>query len=281
RAAAQRSRRARRRGRLPRRRQEAHRERQRSRARHAARPRPRRQDRRRRQVRELQDPAGARARALARPGRRAADPARRDPGGEVRCTMRTPRISRAGMTLMEVVLGMSLFCAFASSAFLAIEASAHSYRTETTAAHLDFLAHQALDDVCDQLRAADFASITPPPAPAPSSASSLDYQDALGFKNGAVEWGPVQRLAFEQDPSDPQDGVDNDGDGLIDEGRLVWIENPGGAGRRTVLCSQVASSLEGEIPGNGIDDNGNGLIDERGFCIEYTGTRAVAWITLE
>ena len=196
--------------------------------------------------------------------------------------MLTRRDSTRGMTLVEVVIGLTLFVAFASSAFLAIEASASSYRTETAAAHLDFLARQALDDVADHLRAADFDSITPPPLVAPSSASSLDFQGALGFQNGAVEWGPVERLTFEPDPADPEDGLDNDSDGLVDEGRLVWIENPELPGeRRAVLCSHVSAALEGEILGNGVDDNQNGLIDERGFCVEFTGERAIARITLE
>ena len=192
------------------------------------------------------------------------------------------RHSMRGMTLVEVVLGLALFTAFASSAFLAIEASANSYRTETVVAHLDFLAREALDDVADHLRAADFDSITPPPLGAPSSASSLDYQGALGFRNGAVEWGPVERLTLEPDPTDAEDGLDNDSDGLVDEGRLAWIESPGLPGsRRAVLCSQVSAALEGETLGNGVDDNQNGLIDERGFCVEFTGERAIARITLE
>src|SRR5262249_20398121 len=151
---------------------------------------------------------------------------------------------------------------FASSAFLAIEASSRSYHDETAGAHLDFLAHEALDDVAERLLAADFTSLTPPPVAPPGSASTVDFQCDRGFQNGAVVWGPVERLTFESDPLDPENGIDDDGDGLVDEGRLVWIENPGGpGGRRTVLCSWVSAALEGEIPGNGIDDNGNGLID--------------------
>jgi hypothetical protein len=188
------------------------------------------------------------------------------------------------MTLLEVMLGLALFTAFASSAFFALEASASSYRTETTVAHLAFLAGKAMDDVAEHLREADFDALLPAPggvAP-PASASSIDFQTANGFANGAATWGPVERLALEPEPEDATDGVDNDGDGLVDEGRLVWIENPAlGGGRRTVLCSHVAAMLEGEIAGNGGDDNGNGLVDEPGFCVEFVGDRATVHITLE
>jgi len=186
------------------------------------------------------------------------------------------------MTLVEVVMAMTLFVAFSSSVFLAIDMSSASYRTETVTARLDSLAREAMDDLSERLRGSDFDSITPAPPPAPVSAPSIDFQRARGFVAGGPSWGPTERLAFEYEPADPDDGVDNDGDGLIDEGRLVWFENPELAGeRRTILCSHVSEALEGEVRGNGLDDNGNGLIDERGFCLEFVGSHVVARITLE
>jgi len=192
--------------------------------------------------------------------------------------------SSSGMTLVEIVIGLTLFTAFATSAFLAIERSSHSYRTESVVARLDAQTREALDEASERLREADFDSVTPLPvaATAPASASSIDFQRARGFVGGLVDWGPTERLAFEHDPTDADDGLDNDGDGLVDEGRLVWIENPGGGSElRTVLCSHVSESLEGELPGNGLDDNGNGLVDELGFCIDFAGSRAIVRITLE
>jgi hypothetical protein len=186
------------------------------------------------------------------------------------------------MTLVEMVMATTLFVAFASSVFLAVDLSSASYRTETVTAHLDSLAREAMDDLSERLRGSDFDSITPVPLPAPVSAPSIDFQRARGFVGGGPSWGPTERLAFEYEPADPDDGVDNDGDGLIDEGRLVWFENPELAGeRRTILCSHVSEALEGEVPGNLLDDNGNGLIDERGFCLEFVGSHVVARITLE
>ena len=87
----------------------------------------------------------------------------------MRTHVRTQRSERSGMTLVEVVLGLSLFVAFASSAFLALEASSRSFRTETSVAHLDFLARKALDDVSEHLRAADFDGFLPPPVAPPAA----------------------------------------------------------------------------------------------------------------
>jgi len=186
------------------------------------------------------------------------------------------------MTLVEVTIGMVLFAGFATSVFLAVESSAGSYRTEATAARLDAKAREAMDAVTTYLREADFASISPPAVAAPASASSLDFQRAIGFGGGEVAWGLTERLAFELDPGEIEDGLDNDGDGRIDEGRIVWSEDPDGAGgRRTVLCGDVAAALEGESIGNNLDDNDNDLVDERGFCVQFVGRRILARITLE
>ena len=67
-----------------------------------------------------------------------------------------------------------------------------------------------------------------------------------------------------------EDDVDNDGDGLVDERRVVWIRKPGQPDeRRTVLCRDVPKWFEGEIPGNSLDDNGNGLVDGMGLAFDF------------
>jgi hypothetical protein len=196
--------------------------------------------------------------------------------------MPSHRSTSGGMTLVEVVLGLTLFATFASSVFLAVDLSSSSYRTETVAARLDSQARKVLDGLSERLRETDFETITPAPLAAPASADTIDFQRARGFAGGVTQWGPTERLAFEYETGEADDGLDNDGDGLIDEGRLVWLENPETAAeRRTVLCSHVSESLEDELPGNGIDDNGNGLIDERGFCLAFVGDRVVVRISLE
>ena len=83
-----------------------------------------------------------------------------------------------------------------------------------------------------------------------------------------------QRFEFVYDPDEVDDGQDNNGNGLIDEGRIVWTRNVGAPDERSVvLCHQVREYLEGEVP-NGLDDNGNGLVDEKGLSFERNGETA-------
>ena len=189
--------------------------------------------------------------------------------------------ARKGTTLIEVALASSLLVVVGSTAILAARSTTQAYRTETTIAELDRVGRQAMAEVEAGLQAADADAITPAAVQAPFSSSSVEFARCTGFAGGAIQFGPPERLAFEQDPLDPDDGVDDDSDGTIDEGRLVWLENPGTPAEvRRVLVPWVAESASREEQGNGVDDNGNGLIDESGFSVVFEESLATVRLTL-
>ena len=80
-------------------------------------------------------------------------------------------------------------------------------------------------------------------------------------------WGAFRRLELVPEPSDPLDGADNDGDGLVDEHVLRLVHDVDLMSERTaVLVQGVAPLLEGETP-NALDDNGNAIADEAGLSL--------------
>jgi hypothetical protein len=116
---------------------------------------------------------------------------------------------------------------------------------------------------------------------APWGSSTLDFQCNEGYGAGGVVWSAPVRLSFDYDGADPDDGADNDSDGLVDEGAIVRRVNPGSADETSVvLVNWVRELLEGELP-NGLDDNGNGLIDESGLSFEIDGDTITIRLTLE
>ena len=194
---------------------------------------------------------------------------------------RIPDHARRGTTLIEVALASSVLVIVGSTAILAARSTTQAYRTETAIAELERVGRQAMAEVEAGLRAADAGAIFPAAVQAPFSSSSVDFSRCIGFVNGAIQFGPTERLAFEQDPLDPDDGLDDDGDGTIDEGRLVWIENPGTVAEvRRVLAPWVAESATGEVLGNNADENGNSLNDERGFSVVFEDSLATVRLTL-
>jgi len=196
--------------------------------------------------------------------------------------MKPTKISRSrkslrGVTLLEVAIASSLLVAFGGAAMLATETAGKSFRTEAAGANLDSAARKAMAGITERLRTADAVTVIA------FDEHTLNYRRGIGFDEATetMQLGNPEQLVFEYDPGDPDDGVDNDGDGLIDEGRIVHIVNPLAAGEsRVVLCNWVAEDLEGEIANNALDDNGNGEVDEPGFNFVTDGTQVTIRMTL-
>ena len=197
----------------------------------------------------------------------------------MKATMKFSRSRRnlRGVTLLEVAIATSLLVAFGGAAMLATETASKSFRTEAVSANLDSAARKAMVGITERLRAADAATVIV------FDEHTLNFRRGIGFDEAteSMVLGDPEQLIFEYDPGDPDDGIDNDGDGLIDEGRIVHLVNPLAAGeRRVVLCNWVTEDLEGEIPNNAIDDNGNGETDEPGFNFVVDGNRVTVRMTL-
>ena len=118
--------------------------------------------------------------------------------------------------------------------------------------------------------ASDATATVPVGLASPQSSNFLEYQRPLTLS--PLAWDDTERLTFEYEPGELDDGLDNDGDGLVDEGRLIrYVDYLLPTERRIVLCSGVAEFLEGEEGGNLADDNGNGLVDEPGLGFDIDG----------
>lgn len=194
------------------------------------------------------------------------------------------RPSRAGYSLVELAVAVTLLVIVLGLPALILGTSSRAYHTSTTAGEVDLRARRALDVIAARLASSALGQIPAAGTGAGFPHSTLTYRVATGydFDTDETDWAPDERLELQPEPGDPVDGADNDGDGLIDEHRLVLIRDLGLATERTqVLCTRVARSLEGELPGNGIDDNGNGFVDEAGLMIAFEGERVLLALTVE
>ena len=192
----------------------------------------------------------------------------------------TPSGHAAGLTLVELMVAGALFILVMGSLGLVVDTSDRMYRTETVTSHLESRAGIVMEQLIKELRIAGIDTLVPDPIQA-TGTSSMQYVQATGTAGNQVVWTPLRKLEFEYEIGEVDDGLDNNGNGLVDEGRLVLTEDVNGANeRRRVLTRWVAELLEGEIE-NGVDDNGNGLVDERGFTLERRGRALVVRLTLQ
>jgi hypothetical protein len=192
-----------------------------------------------------------------------------------------PRKSaRSGFTLYEVAITVGLLgLVFAATGMVSRSTSDLANWTGEKS-RTEGRARRALDRVVEELAMAGRQSLDPDPEP-PNWSDNLEFQCATGVAGALPLWGALTGVLWEREPAELDDGQDNDGDGLVDEGRVVLVRNVGAANeRRVVLCNGVAEFAEGETAAVG-DENGNGLDDERGFSLQRDGELLTVFLTLQ
>ena len=174
----------------------------------------------------------------------------------------------AGFTLIEMLVSLGVVIGLLSGALSMLLSGSDAFRRVSSNTILEDQVRQSVNRIVVELRSAGSEVLEP--TSAPLGTTGLTFQRPIGF-DGDIVWGTPTRVAFELDPAEVDDNMDNDGDGLTDEGQVVLTRNLGLVNEtRTILCRDVSELFAGELP-NGDDDNGNGLDDEPGFTIQFDG----------
>jgi len=179
--------------------------------------------------------------------------------------------ARAGFTLLELVLAACIFgLLLGGVTYFQSKASSHS-REISARSRAETQARRAVERVLDELSGISSALLVPDPIGALGS-DQLTFQKPATVSNaGVVAWSTPDRLALALDDGETDNGLDDDGDGLVDERKLVLTRAAGAANQQVVtLCHGIAAWYPGET-GNGVDDNANGATDERGFNVQRIG----------
>lgn len=176
-------------------------------------------------------------------------------------------MARAGFTLLELMISVGLLALVLTTAMRVGDAVMRGSSTATAAAEADAGVGRAIECLADHLKdsGTGWFDATAPLVPL----DDVTYKRVIGYAALAATTVD-ERILLERSPGDPDDGVDNDGNGVVDDCRVVWVRFPGTADElRTVVCNRVPESLAGEVEGNLVDDNGNGLVDERGLALDF------------
>jgi type II secretory pathway pseudopilin PulG len=186
---------------------------------------------------------------------------------------------RSGFTIVELALAMGVLGLALALAGMVTRTGTSAYRSSEAGRQLEQNLHRALDRAISELESTGSDYLFPLPIEG-FAYETLEYQHVI-LQGIDVLPGPTSRLAFEYETGEIDDGIDNNGNGLVDEGVLVLVRNVGlTSQQRVVLCHDVRELLEGEVL-NGIDDNGNLLNDEPGFCIQTDGRVVTIRLSIE
>ncbi|MSR61887.1 MAG: hypothetical protein EXS08_05530 [Planctomycetes bacterium] len=194
--------------------------------------------------------------------------------------MSTRLTPRQGMSLVEVAVSLATLGTFLGALILVLGQGSRSARTGMARQSIEGLARRTLDRMATELVGAVADSLSPDPV-APYGSSSLSFQRIGAYASGAVQWGELVSFSLALDDGELDDGNDNNGDGMVDERKLVMTREEDGADPvSSVLVHGVRELFEGETA-NGLDDNGNGLKDEAGVSFEHQNGRLILRMSLE
>jgi len=189
------------------------------------------------------------------------------------------RLRTAGMTLLEVAISTMVMSAIVLSAAGAVNRSFSAWSDISRTGDLERRDQHAMEMIVGALKDAGKAQLSA--CAPPYGAYSLTFRTPNGFTAGAATWGNQQIIEWQPSPSDPVNGVDNDNNGLIDDGVLVWRRNVGlSTEGKVVLCRWVPYLAPGELA-NSVDDNGDGLADERGLSFKLVGNALTVRLSIK
>ncbi len=182
--------------------------------------------------------------------------------------------ARAGFTLVETMIATTVLAIVLGAVGLTVLHGKENFRQGVSVAVLEARAQRILDRIVEELRYAGRNSLPIVPD-LPSGSSSIEFRVCEGYDGAATIWSNRMSLARVPDPRDPEDGIDNDNDGVVDEGQIILTRNLGEFDELDVVIgSGVRRLLEGEVA-NVADDNGNGLTDEPGLSFLFEGTSSL------
>ncbi|HEX6882089.1 MAG TPA: hypothetical protein VF530_01850 [Planctomycetota bacterium] len=192
-----------------------------------------------------------------------------------------PREARRGSTLIELLVVLGLLGTVVGTLASMGSVNARLCATGVTHSSLEASARRALERLGRELVGARAGSLDTLAA-VPLWQQELDFDRMASMRpgDGRITWSAT-RAEFRHEPGELDNGLDDDGDGLIDEGLVVLVLDAGGADEQElVLARGVRELAEGE-QANGLDDNGNGLVDERGLALARDGRDLRLYLTLE
>jgi len=198
--------------------------------------------------------------------------------------------ARSGLTILEVTMASAFLMLVLGSLSAVTLSTQDSFNDGLSSARIESKAHRTVERVVKEILTAKRSGLVPVASVmdldvvgnAGFSTETLTFQQLKGLPGGGSDWTPNAEIRFEHSPTEIDNGVDDDGNGLVDEGHVVWIIDQGlPSEKRVTLVRGVREYLEGEYPDGTNDENGNGLVDENGLTFTLHGKELTVSLSLE
>lgn len=186
-----------------------------------------------------------------------------------------------GFTMLELLVATSIMAVVIGGSVRLMTATSNVYRESSIRASASVTADRAVQAIARTLVGSSPGTVSGPVASPNTWSEQVTFDELEGVDpaTGAAQWRTC-RITFHHAPGETNNGVDDDNNGLVDDGEVELITNYGGPWAATTqLYRNVREYAAGESP-NGSDDNENGLIDERGLSFQRVGNSIVVRLTI-
>lgn len=180
-----------------------------------------------------------------------------------------PPTGRRGSTLLEIIIATAVMLLLLGAVGNTVLTGGNAYKQGLSTAVLESQGRRTLERIAVEFADVDRSSLAPNPL-APFGGSAVSYARCQGWAAGAIVVGPTRSIGLALEAGEIDNGLDDNGNGVIDERRVVLVPDIAAPAETIGLGGWVRELAEGELP-NGLDDNGDGLTDEAGLAFRHDG----------
>jgi hypothetical protein len=87
-------------------------------------------------------------------------------------------------------------------------------------------ARRIMDGAANEIQGAGLSTIYPIPPETGTGTNTISFQIASGYSGSSIQWSDVITIAFEYAAGETDNGVDDNGNGLVDEGVVTRTVTP-------------------------------------------------------
>lgn len=131
-------------------------------------------------------------------------------------------MKKQGFTLLELMIAIAVLAILGALVFMMLKSMSDSYSTGSLHGGLNSETRDLLDRIAAETADAGITTLVPA---FPNGSTTLAFRRNTGYAGGAIVFGAPITYAFVYEPGELNNGIDDNGDGRIDEGRLVRTEN--------------------------------------------------------
>ncbi len=140
------------------------------------------------------------------------------------------KTEQSGFSLLEVMIVTVILIIVLGGIFEVLLSGLNTYNESSIMTEVHTHARRIIDSVANEIQGAGLSTIYPIPPESGTGTSTISFQTATGYSAGAIQWSDVITISFEYEAGESDNGADDNGNGLIDEGVVKRTVTDSGGG---------------------------------------------------